>query len=234
MRKLNNCVDCGKPIKKESTRCHSCSNKKNNIGRKASDEAKKNMSKASKGKKKPQSMIDKITGKGNYFFGKKHSKESLQKMKDVRTGVPLSKSHRQSIGLGHKGVSLTEQHKINISNAQKGDKCYSWKGGITPLNHAIRNSKKYADWRTQVFGRDNFTCQECKARGVWIEAHHEKSFAEIIKDNRIKTIGDADSCDELWSISNGITLCKKCHKQLHSKLRRQQKSVLNTKGLNNL
>ena len=86
-----------------------------------------------------------------------------------------------------------------------------WKGGLTLLWDLIRGSQKYSNWRTQVFGRDNFTCQECGKRGSWLEAHHIKRFSNIIKDNNIKTLEEAYMCEELWDLNNGITLCKECH-----------------------
>lgn len=67
----------------------------------------------------------------------------------------------------------------------------------TSINKRLRESKEYKEWRLMVFGRDNFTCQDCGKRGCYIEAHHIKSFAEY-KDLR-------------FDIDNGITYCLKCH-----------------------
>lgn len=91
------------------------------------------------------------------------------------------------------------------SEAQKGAKCNFWKGGITPLNVQIRMSKEYANWRTAVFMRDNYTCQECGARSGDHHAHHIKSFSEF-PELRLE-------------ISNGQTLCVPCHKETPSYLK---------------
>ena len=65
----------------------------------------------------------------------------------------------------------------------------------------IRNSEDYKRWRTAVFENDNWTCQDCGARGVYLNAHHLfpwRDFPEVRY--------------EVW---NGETLCVECHKARH-------------------
>lgn len=64
-----------------------------------------------------------------------------------------------------------------------------------------RNSEEYKLWRASVFSRDNFTCQICGRRGVRLNAHHIKSYA--------------DHRELRYVVSNGITLCEPCHKLVH-------------------
>lgn len=93
-----------------------------------------------------------------------------------------------------------------------GDKSPFWKGGITPLRIKIRNSFEYRQWRSDVFTRDNFTCQMCGVYGVELNADHIKSFSLIIFDNKVTSIDGARKCSEFWNINNGRTLCVPCHK----------------------
>ena len=67
----------------------------------------------------------------------------------------------------------------------------------------IRNSGDYSEWRTAVFERDDYTCQICGQHGGKLNAHHIERFA--------------DNPDKRLDIDNGITLCEKCHKKVHSK-----------------
>jgi 5-methylcytosine-specific restriction endonuclease McrA len=87
----------------------------------------------------------------------------------------------------------------------------SWKGGITSLILKLRNSLLYASWRNKIFKRDDYTCQECFKKGVYLEAHHIKSFANLLRIYKIKTLKQAFACKALWKTSLGKSLCLKCH-----------------------
>lgn len=89
-----------------------------------------------------------------------------------------------------------------------GEKNWNWKGGITPAYMKARNSKSYLKWRSIVYSRDNFICQDCgdhnyKGRGgaIKLHAHHIFSFADF-PEHRF----------EPW---NGVTLCEPCHMKTH-------------------
>jgi len=97
-------------------------------------------------------------------------------------------------------------------------KCYK-PGNKTLLNHLIRSHPKYIQWRNSVLQRDNYTCGLCGNYGGKLVAHHLTPFNIIKKRFDIKTIENSLACDFLWQISNGVTLCKECHKKtIHSSL----------------
>lgn len=88
--------------------------------------------------------------------------------------------------------------KTEILRSRTGSKNNFWKGGITKVNRAIRESFDYRKWRHLIYERDNYTCQECGYRGGTLNAHHIKSFAYF---------------PELrFNLENGVTLCLECHK----------------------
>ncbi len=104
-----------------------------------SEEARKKMSKAKKGK---------MLGKDNPFFGKKHSKETIAKMIKSREGYKHSEETKEKISKGNFGKthsknskekmknSWTEERRKKFSKLKKGNK--SNKGNIWINNGAIR------------------------------------------------------------------------------------------------
>jgi len=106
------------------------------------------------------------------WIGKKHTEESKNKMSKTRLGKP--------------------NFKI------RGAKSNLWKGGITPINKALRESLEYEEWRRAVFERDLYTCQMCFEIGGILNADHIKPFS-LYPELRLK-------------IDNGRTLCHDCHK----------------------
>jgi hypothetical protein len=75
--------------------------------------------------------------------------------------------------------------------------------------------------------RDKFTCRICHAsvkenKNLRLEVHHAKTFDDICKENNVFTVEQAFECKELWSVSNGGSVCYRYHKdieKLRTKLR---------------
>jgi hypothetical protein len=73
-------------------------------------------------------MKGKLTGAKNPFYGKTHSEENKQKWRDLFTGVSLSDAHKLSISNGqrgkptwNKGMLATDEHRKNVSLSLIGD-----------------------------------------------------------------------------------------------------------------
>ena len=158
------------------------------------------------------------------FLGKHHSEETKKKISEAKKKNPtkywlgkkmgpMPKWWRNKISKALKGKNTwnskrvvteetREKHRETAKRlglrppVRKGKDNNMWKGGITPINQAIRTSTKYKKWRESIFERDNYTCQICNKRGVSLRAHHIKLFCDF----------------ENWRMVpfNGITICKKC------------------------
>jgi hypothetical protein len=152
-------------------------------------------------------------GSHGWNKGKHWSMEVRQKMSQAAKGRPswkkglkniMPEEEKRRLVASLKKFYQDNPHKrLEISNRMKGSKNVLWKGGITPINTKIRMSLEYKLWREAVFKRDNWTCIWCGARSkvgekVEIQADHIKPFAKY---------------PELrFSIDNGRTLCRPCHK----------------------
>ena len=76
--------------------------------------------------------------------------------------------------------------------------------GIKPRTYHLRHRDKHGcaadrDWRTAVFKRDGYTCQDCGQVGKRLQAHHVKPYKAHPELRHV--------------IDNGLTLCVDCHKK---------------------
>lgn len=175
-----------------------------NKGKKLSDETKRKISEAQKGRNtwsKGRKISEETKKKiGIAVKGRVLSQEHKAKIRESHMGFISTLETRMKMSKNRKGVKKSprsEEHRKNISESKKGEKSNWWKGGLTPLNKAIRKSFEYKLWRIAVFERDNYTCLWCKQRGGEIQADHIKPFSQF---------------PELrFDINNGRTLCRPCH-----------------------
>ncbi len=159
--------------------------KRNNIQPRTNGEAKKLLPSAFKGKKHSLESRNKISLANR---GKRFS----QKTEFKKGNIPWFIKHN----LPHPALGHTKE-------GLRGENHPNWKGGITPQVIKLRNSPKYAQWRMNVFERDEFICQDCGYdKGHILNAHHIIPFSECIK---------LDWEEEIFDIDNGLTLCKPCH-----------------------
>lgn len=192
--------------------CSSCSHQeqgKKRIGHKFSEEFKKNISNARKGKPIPSLTDDqKKNSKRNYIVTKcvGCNSESLRRKDQVLRWSGYCRNCNSKIvsNLPHVleirkevGRRVMAQNGHNV--VKRGENHPMWRGGISTEVELIRNSKDLREWRQAVYARDNFTCQICSERGGKLHADHIKPFSLFPE---LRT-----------DINNGRTLCVSCHKK---------------------
>ena len=194
---------------------------------------------------------------GTFAVGHKFTEEMLDKMRLAKVGMIPTVKQLEILKMGRVirergGYKLSEQAKqdISIRNKKMGLKFPSKKGmtyeeiyGDRAEEEKSKRVKKaketrykrwlllgrpgkrpkhsgvdYANWRSKVFKRDNYICQECgkmsgKGNAVYLEVHHLKSFKNFPKLRH--------------EVSNGLTLCKECHRVANTIQRKVEKDLLN-------
>ncbi|KKK79167.1 hypothetical protein LCGC14_2836230 [marine sediment metagenome] len=100
--------------------------------------------------------------------------------------------------------------KLGLSNTTQNNGMYGRCGSLNPRWNAElaegdrTNRKNVAEvivWGKAVKARDDYTCQVCQRRGVYLHSHHKIPFAMSKADR--------------YNVTNGITLCKECHTTFH-------------------
>ena len=140
---------------------------------------------------------------GIYIRTKEHNKKISDRMKMLpsnrlgKKGYKATAEHRLKLSIAKSKENLSRETRLKMSESHKGDKHWNWRGG-----ECIRNKKQYFDinyrlWREEVFRRDKYKCRNCGISGVYITAHHIKSWKNYP--------------DMRYEVSNGLTLCEKCH-----------------------
>lgn len=164
-------------------------------GKKHTKEWKEKMSRKMTGRKAPWNIIK---NKNPLFWTpevrKKASESGEKRPLNLKA---LSITHQKNVG-----KKRTLEQRMKISIALRGDKSSAWRGGITPEHKRLRSSAQLIQWRKDVFKRDKHVCQKCGQKGGYLQAHHIKPFAYF---------------SELrFELSNGVTLCLKCHRETDS------------------
>jgi endogenous inhibitor of DNA gyrase (YacG/DUF329 family) len=173
-------------------------------GKHHSEETKKKMSDAQKGKnnhnygKHLSEEIKKKMSDANK--GKHHSEKTRKKISDANKGKHFSEDTRKKISKAKKGKHRSEETKKKISDANKGENNPSYKGGISLKEFKDTHGMEPEEWKKlaqEIRKRDKFICQYCGKKNA-TDVHH-------IIPRRIRIDNSPD---------NLITLCRSCHMRI--------------------
>jgi hypothetical protein len=143
--------------------------------------------------------------------GMKPSVESVRKRSITMKGHVVTKETRRKIGLKNsislKGKVLSKEVRQKISKSMKGKNSREnnpmWIDGRTPLSKLIRRSTEYKVWRNKVFTRDNYTDLKTGIRGGKLHPHHILNFSQYPEIR--------------FDVNNGVTLSEESHRSFHQK-----------------
>lgn len=153
----------------------------------------------------------------NYWKGKPRSEETKEKIRLAHLGKKQTKESIEKRVRKIKGKKRSEKTRIKISLAHTKEKEFT--GFKRTFNKRLRGNLKYIEWRKAVYERDNYTCQDCFRKNLYLMAHHIIFLNDILKQNNIISLEQAENCKELWDLDNGITLCVKCHQKKHQNMK---------------
>jgi hypothetical protein len=183
---------------------------KNSLGRKHSEESKKKMSDALKGRTAwnkgkegcySEETIEKIKSaraKQVMKKGRKHSEESKEKNRIAHLGKQHTEQSKKKLSVAAKGRKLSEAQKIKLSKGKLGEKNPQWQGGISKLPYGQDWTE---DLKDAIRKRDEHTCQIC--------GETQEEFGERL--GRKLTVHHIDYDKNNCNPDNLTTLCISCH-----------------------
>lgn len=84
---------------------------------------------------------------------------------------------------------------------RRGPLSPGWKGGVAKSNRTCRSATPARRWRRAVTARDNHQCRRCGTTVGRMHAHHVLAWRDYPALR--------------FDLSNGITLCIRCHRAVH-------------------
>lgn len=196
------------------------------------EEHKRKISLALKGKKRPPEVVEKYASK---LRGRTASPETRLKQSKAGKGRKFTEEHKHKLSEAQrgrqspmKGKTFTKEHKERIGLAQKGEKGNNWKGGIKVLHlqewRKIQHQKRRAlkklskgtisvkEW-IALKEAYNYTCPSCRKKEPEIE---------LTMDHIIPISRDGKHC-----IANIQPLCRECNGKKHAKTILFSRKIIN-------
>jgi hypothetical protein len=111
-----------------------------------------------------------------------------------KKGIKFNKEYRIKMSCGMRGISISEFD--DFASNKLGERKH------------LDEQRAHKEWRSKIFQRDNYACQNCGAKSgegkaIYLQAHHIKPWKEFPELRR--------------EMNNGVTLCKDCHLLVHRK-----------------
>ena len=151
--------------------------------------------------------------------GYKHTEETKIKCGLVNIGRKISEETREKLRnrpgywLGKKRPHMAGEKNWNYGKFGSEHTRYV-ENKLSSVRKAIRNSRKYHEYKRKVLERDNFRCVLCGDSKSYLELdHYPIGFSELLKKYSIVSQDEAYACDELWEEKNARTLCQPCHEK---------------------
>lgn len=128
-----------------------------------------------------------------YQLGKKQSAETIKKRID------------NTVVWNKDTIGVCKPNSGSFKKGQSsGEKNVNWKGGVTLIHLKERGTIEYKLWQKAVIKRDGYHCQRCGENRVKkLMSHHILNFSNH-PELRV-------------AIDNGVTFCRPCHKEFHTK-----------------
>lgn len=179
-----------------------------------------------------------VKGENNPFYGKKHTEETKQKIREKNKGKIISEEIRQKIAKANKGKKRTEKFKINLSKQMIGDRNPMY--GISLFG---KDNGMYGKHQTDIAkqkisiatkGEKNPNWQDGKSFEIYPIEFNKGLKQQILKRDNYTCqnpncaykssklhIHHIDYNKQNNLNSNLITLCNSCHgKTIASKIKR--------------
>ena len=123
-----------------------------------------------------------------------------------------------------KGSKASLETRIKLRESHMGQRHYCWRGKST-LMRRIRRLSEYTYWKENVRVRDNHKCILCSSTGErFLHVDHIVSFRTLYDEfllaySQFSPIDDMEvlvrlamKWNKFWDMSNGRTLCERCHR----------------------